>query len=65
MEENTEFDVDKAMDRLEAINQKLSGKELSLKESIELYKEGVLLAEECKTHLVGVEQELRIINGGQ
>lgn len=57
-----QFDVDEALGRLEEINEKLAGGEMALNESIALYKEGVELAEKCKTHLEGVEKELEIIN---
>ena len=63
-EEKSEvFDVDKAMDRLDEINEELAEGEISLNESLELYKEGVKLAAECKKNLEGVEKELKILNG--
>ena len=63
MEDKQEFNVDEALDRLEKINAELACKDIALKDSIELYKEGVLLAAKCEEHLVGVEKELQIING--
>ena len=63
MEDKQELNVDEALDRLEKINEELAGKDIALKDSIELYKEGVLLAAKCEEHLVGVEKELQIING--
>lgn len=63
MEDNNVFNVDEALNRLEEINAKLASKSIDLKDSIELYKEGVLLAAKCEEHLVGVEKELQIING--
>ena len=57
-----DFDVDEALERLENINSRLAGGEMPLSESIDLYKEGVLLAEQCRKHLEGVEQELQIVN---
>ncbi|MCR5177872.1 MAG: exodeoxyribonuclease VII small subunit [Lachnospiraceae bacterium] len=57
------FNVDEAMDRLDEINEALAEGELSLNESLELYKEGVKLAAECKNNLEGVEKELKILNG--
>ncbi len=61
-EKDKEFDVDEALERLEEINSKLASGEQALTESIDLYKEGVTLANKCKEHLEGVEQELQIIN---
>lgn len=62
MDEKKEFNVDQAMNELEEINNKLSAPDIDLKESLELYKKGVTLANECKQHLMGVEKELEIIN---
>ena len=59
--EEKDFNVDEALDRLEAINQKLEEKELSLQDSLTLYKEGTELAAKVKARLVGVEKELEII----
>lgn len=63
MEEKKDFNVDEALNSLDEINQKLSQKDISLNESLALYKEGVLLASKCQEHLAGVEKELQIING--
>lgn len=65
--EEEKFDVDEALERLEEINSKLASGDLSLAESINLYKEGVELAGKAKECLEGVEQELKIINedGGE
>jgi exodeoxyribonuclease VII small subunit len=48
--------------RLNEINEELAAGKLELAKSIELYKEGVLLATKCKEHLTGVEQELQEFN---
>lgn len=60
-----EFNVDEALKELEEINGKLANPSITLNESLELYKKGVELAAKCKEHLVGVEQQLEIINGQQ
>ena len=62
-QEEKAFNVDEALVRLEAINQKLEEKELSLQDSLTLYKEGTELAAKVKARLVGVEKELEIIGG--
>ena len=59
-EEN--FNIDAALERLEEINGKLSAKDIALSESIELYKEGTLLAAKCRDELQGIEKELKILN---
>jgi exodeoxyribonuclease VII small subunit len=61
--EEKDFNVDEALDRLEAINQKLEEKDISLQDSLTLYKEGTELAAKVKARLVGVEKELEIIGG--
>lgn len=61
--ENKEtFNIDEALSRLEEINKKLSEKDIALNESIELYKEGTLLASKCQEQLQGIEKELKILN---
>lgn len=56
------FNVDEALTELEKINQQLSDKDISLNDSLDLYKKGVELAAKCQEHLVGVEKELQEIN---
>ncbi len=56
------FNIDEALERLEEINNKLSEKDIALNESIELYKEGTMLASKCKEQLQGIEKELKILN---
>ncbi|MCR4717391.1 MAG: exodeoxyribonuclease VII small subunit [Lachnospiraceae bacterium] len=60
--EEEKFNVDEALNRLEEINAELSNKDIELSKSMELYKEGVLLASKCKEHLEGVKTELQILN---
>ena len=61
--ENKEtFNIYEALSRLEEINKKLSEKDIALNESIELYKEGTLLAAKCQEQLQGIEKELKILN---
>ena len=56
-----EFNVDEALDRLEEINKRLADKDIALNDSIELYKEGTILATKCQEHLTGVEKVLKTI----
>lgn len=60
-----EFNIDKALERLEEINRELAGQDIELARSLELYKEGTSLAAKCKEHLEGVETQLQIINQDQ
>lgn len=57
-----EFNLEAAMAELENINTQLKNGEVSLQESIALYKKGVELAEKCNDYLVNIEGELKIIN---
>lgn len=57
-----DFNVDEALKQLEEINTRLANKNITLDESLKIYKQGVELAAKCKEHLVGVEQELEKIN---
>ena len=57
-----EFDIEKALARLEEINEALSKSGTSLQESLALYKEGVELADKCKENLEGVEKEIKILS---
>lgn len=59
------FNVDEAFERLNQINERLADKEVSLSESLTLYKEGVELAAKCREHLVGVETQLKEIESQQ
>ena len=61
-QEEAVFSVDEALDRLEEINRKLEEKDITLQDSLTLYKEGTELAAKVKARLVGVEKELEIIN---
>lgn len=63
MADKKEFNVDEALDRLEEINKKLADKDIALNDSLELYKEGTVLASKCQEHLSGVEKTLKTING--
>ncbi len=58
MEENQKFDVDQAMNRIEEINRKMAGGQVSLQESLDLYKEGTELAAKVKEELSFVEKQL-------
>lgn len=57
------FNIDEALKRLEEINTLLAAEDIELEKSLELYKEGTLLASKCQEHLEGVEKELLLVNG--
>ncbi len=58
MEENQKFDVDQAMNRIEEINKKMATGQVSLQESLDLYKEGMSLAAKVKDELSYLEKQL-------
>lgn len=60
--ENNEIVIEDAFKRLEEIAAGLENKDVSLKESLELYAEGVKLVAACKENLEGVEKEIKILN---
>lgn len=62
-DKNNDFNIEQALARIEEINQLLSQPGTSLKDSMELYKEGVELADKCKKNLEGVEKEIIILSG--
>ena len=52
------FNVDEALDRIEAINKRLAEDNIPLNEALDLYRQGAELADRCQKHLEGVEKEL-------
>ena len=57
-----DFSVEKAFERLAEINSQLENPQVSLKESLALYTEGVKLVDSCKKNLEDVEKEIKILN---
>lgn len=47
--------------RLEEVAQRLEAGDLTLEESIRLYEEGMVLAEQCQALLTDVEQRIEIL----
>ena len=63
MKKDTEnFIVEEAFERLAEINSKLEDPAISLKDSMELYAEGVKLVSACRATLEGVEKEIQILD---
>ncbi len=61
-EADEEISVEEAIRQLEEINKALEDPRTSLKDSMELYKEGVLLADKIKQSLEGVEKEIKVLS---
>ncbi len=65
MKDNTldnNFSIEDAFKRLQEINQMLENQDVSLKDSLGLYSEGVKLVEQCKVYLTEVEKEIQVLN---
>ncbi|HHZ13025.1 MAG: exodeoxyribonuclease VII small subunit [Caldicoprobacterales bacterium] len=60
----SELKFEEAMEELETIIDRLEGGEptLTLEESLELYKRGVLLSQHCKQALQRAQQEVNILS---
>ncbi len=56
-----EFSIEDAMKRIEEINGLLSKEGTSLKDSLALYEEGVLLSEKCRKSSECIETQIKII----
>lgn len=60
--DNNEIIIEDAFKRLEEIARGLENPEVSLKDSLNLYSEGVKLVAACRTNLEGVEKEIQILS---
>ncbi len=58
MDDNTVFSIEKGLDRLAEINQKLSDQNISLDEAMNLYAEGVKLSKQCKDSLEDTKKKI-------
>jgi len=58
------FKLEEAFQQLEKIVGKLESEEVSLRDSITLYSDGVKLLAQCKEELSGIEKEMIVIEEG-
>ena len=56
-----ELDFESAFDELQNIQNKIDSGDLSLEDSVELYKRGNYLIKFCEEKLKSVEQEIKIL----
>lgn len=61
-EKQNTFVIEDAFKRLTEINELLEKPETGLKDSLDLYAEGVRLVAACRENLEGVEKEIQILN---
>ncbi len=57
-----ELIIEDAFNRLGEITSLMEKPDIGLKESLDLYSEGVKLVAACKENLEGVEKEIQILN---
>lgn len=61
-EQGENISVEEAFEQLNTIVNKMESEEITLKESLSLYSEGVALLKSCKQVLDDVEKEMIILN---
>ena len=61
--EKSSFSIEDAFDKLNAIIGRMEQDELSLAESMDLYKQGVGLLNQCRQALDQTEKELIVLQG--
>ncbi|MFQ6611961.1 MAG: exodeoxyribonuclease VII small subunit [Fidelibacterota bacterium] len=61
VKQKNRFQFEAALARLEAIVESLEGENKTLEQSLELFEEGVKLAEELKLHLEQAEQKVQVL----
>ncbi|MBR6396364.1 MAG: exodeoxyribonuclease VII small subunit [Lachnospiraceae bacterium] len=64
MAKEKEMNIEDYFERLDEILENIDKKETSLKESFDLYKEGVKLVQNATETLTGIEKELIILEEG-
>ena len=62
--EKDSFHLEAALSQIEEIIQKMESPDVSLAESLTLYKEGVELTARCKDAICDVEKEIEILETG-
>ncbi len=58
-----DLSIEEALGRLDEIAAALESSETALKESLELYSEGVQLVNRCKNYLCDVQKEMITLSG--
>ena len=61
----TKFSIEEAFDQLENIIHQLSEEDISLSDSMDLYKKGVKLLDKCSQTLDKTQKEIIILQEGQ
>lgn len=61
----SKFSIEEAFEELDQILQEMEGSELSLSDSMNLYKKGVRLLDKCNQTLDKTEKEIIVLQEGQ
>ena len=61
----TKFSIEGAFEQLEDIIEQLSSEEISLSDSMDLYKQGVKILDKCSQTLDKTQKEIIILQEGQ
>ncbi|MEE1228743.1 MAG: exodeoxyribonuclease VII small subunit [Lachnospiraceae bacterium] len=61
----SKFSIENAFQELDQIMQQLEGDQISLSESMDLYKKGVKLLDQCNQTLDKTEKEIIILQEGE
>ena len=61
----TKFSIEGAFEQLEDIIEQLSSEEISLSDSMDLYKKGVKILDKCSQTLDKTQKEISIVQEGQ
>ena len=61
----TKFSIEGAFEQLEDIIEQLSSEEISLSDSMDLYKKGVKISDKCSQTLDKTQKEIIILQEGQ
>ena len=61
----TKFSIEVAFEQLEDIIEQLSSEEISLSDSMDLYKKGVKILDKCSQTLDKTQKEIIILQEGQ
>ena len=61
----TKFSIEGAFEQLEDIIEQLSSEEISLSDSMDLYKKGVTILDKCSQTLDKTQKEIIILQEGQ
>ena len=60
-----DLDIEKALEKMEAIIEKMESKQLKIKESLSLFEDGLRLAQTCQQSLTNAELKIEQLTKNQ